>query len=233
MIQIRKSSERGHATHGWLEAYHSFSFADFYDPSQMGFRSLRVINEDRVQPGQGFGTHGHRDMEIVTYVLEGALEHKDSMGNGKVIPAGDIQYMSAGSGVRHSEFNHSKSELVHLLQIWILPEKEGEPPRYDQKTFTREAKIGQLRLLMSPTEENGSIAIRQDARLYASVLDSGMEAEIALDPKRFAWVQVTHGSLDVNGVRLEAGDGAAVSREPRLEFRGQAADSEFLLFDLN
>jgi redox-sensitive bicupin YhaK (pirin superfamily) len=232
MIQLRKSSERGHADHGWLLAKHSFSFADYYDPSNMGFSALRVINEDRVHPGQGFGTHPHRDMEILTYVLEGQLEHKDSMGNGSVIRPGDVQYMSAGSGVLHSEFNPSAKEALRLLQIWIIPNVKNAPPRYGQKTFTVEERLGRLRLVASPDGAQDSIAIRQDAKLYAGLLDPKSTAELGLAKGRQAWVQVAAGSLDLNGRTLSQGDGAAISDETQLRFTGGAERAEFLVFDL-
>lgn len=232
MIKIRKSNERGHVNHGWLEAKHSFSFGDYHDPDHMGFRVLRVINEDKVKGGQGFGTHPHRDMEIVTYILEGSLEHKDSMGTGSVIRAGEIQYMSAGSGVQHSEFNHSKSDTAHLLQIWILPNEKGAKPRYDQKNFTAAEKTGTLKLLASPDGSQGSVAIRQDARVFASILQSGQTTDLDLGKDRYAWVQVAKGSLILNGKTLEQGDGAAISDEKRLEFKANGPVTEFLVFDL-
>lgn len=232
MIHIRKSAERGEADHGWLKAKHSFSFADYYDPDHMGYRVLRVINEDRVAPANGFGTHPHANMEIVTYVLEGALEHKDSMGNGSVIRPGDVQYMSAGTGVLHSEFNHSEKEGVHLLQIWILPDEKGAKPRYAQRNFPEAEKRGKLRLVVSKSGESDSIAIRQDMKLYASVLGEGEKSSLALAPGRHAWIQVARGSIDVNGKRLEQGDGAAVDGETSLAFSGGSAVAEFLVFDL-
>ncbi len=232
MIKIRKSNERGHANHGWLEAKHSFSFADYYDPDHMGFRVLRVINEDKIAGGAGFGTHPHRDMEIVTYVLEGALEHKDSMGTGSVIRAGEIQYMSAGSGVEHSEFNHSKTEKAHLLQIWILPSEKGAKPRYDQKHFTPEEKRGKLKLLASSDGREGSVAIRQNASIYASILNPGESTRLDLAKGRHAWIQAAKGGVEVNGKILEQGDGAVVSDETTLTFKGTTSNSEFLVFDL-
>lgn len=232
MIHIRKSADRGHADHGWLQAKHSFSFADYHDPDHMGYRALRVINEDRVKPSNGFGTHPHRDMEIVTYILEGALEHKDSMGNGSVIRPGDVQYMSAGSGVLHSEFNPSSAEGVHLLQIWLLPDEKGAKPRYAQKAFADAEKRGKMKLVASKSGEDGAIAIRQDAKLYASVLDEGQTAKLPLAPGRHAWVQVARGSIELNGKRLEQGDGAAIDDERELAFRGNSASAEFLVFDL-
>ncbi|MGZ4895144.1 MAG: pirin family protein [Candidatus Angelobacter sp.] len=234
MIQVRRGKERGHADHGWLNTYHTFSFSDYYDPKFMGFRSLRVINEDWVQPGYGFPTHPHRDMEIITMVLEGSLEHKDSMGTGSVIRPGEVQKMSAGTGVRHSEFNHSKSEPVHLYQIWILPEKEGIKPNYEQKTIPAQEKQGRLRLVASPSGGNGSKAVKlyQDAELYTVALGKAGSVEHELRDGRYAWVQVARGAVSVNGQELKAGDGAAVSNEAKLEISGSADGSEVLLFDL-
>ncbi len=232
MILIRKSSERGHFDHGWLDTYHTFSFADYYDTKWMGFRSLRVINEDRVQPGEGFGTHPHRDMEIITYVLEGALEHKDSMKNGSVIVPGEVQRMSAGTGVTHSEFNHSKTDPVHLLQIWIVPEKKGIQPGYEQKSIPLEEKKGRLRLIASHDGSEGSVTIHQDASVYASVLGAGDEIQHLLKPGRYAWVQVARGSATVNGQTLKAGDGAAFSEEKEVRLSG-VKEAELLLFDLS
>jgi quercetin 2,3-dioxygenase len=233
MIQIRRADERGHFNHGWLDTNHTFSFADYHDPRHMGFRSVRVINEDRVAPAQGFGTHGHRDMEIVSYVLEGALAHKDSMGTGSVITPGDVQYMSAGTGVRHSEFNASDAETTHFLQIWILPDREGYAPRYGQKRFEEADKKGRLRLVVSPDGADDSIAIRQDLRLYASVLAPGQSVSLDLNSGRHAWVQVVRGDVSVNRQKLSAGDGLAASNEPRLEIAAAGGEkAEFLLFDL-
>lgn len=234
MIQVRRAKERGHADHGWLNTYHTFSFSDYYDRRFMGFRSLRVINEDWVQPGYGFPAHPHRDMEIITYVLEGSLEHKDSMGTGSVIRPGEVQKMSAGTGVRHSEFNHSKDEPVHLYQIWILPEKEGIKPNYEQKAIPAEEKQGKLRLVASPTGGNGSNAVKlyQDAELYTAALSKADSVEHPLASGRYAWVQVARGAVNVNGQELEAGDGAAVSEETNLHITGSADASEVLLFDL-
>jgi redox-sensitive bicupin YhaK (pirin superfamily) len=231
MIEVRRSSERGHADHGWLNTYHTFSFDTYYDPQHVHFRHLRVINEDRVAPGQGFPTHPHRDMEIITYVLEGAIEHKDSMGTGSVIRPGEIQHMSAGTGVTHSEFNPSKSELLHLLQIWILPETKGIRPSYDQKATDLAKHPGELRLIASQTGADGSVKINQDTNLYASALKSGQTVRHALPVNRYAWLQVARGKVQLNGVELEAGDGAAVTAETNLEIQGRA-DSEILLFDL-
>jgi redox-sensitive bicupin YhaK (pirin superfamily) len=231
MLTIRKSGERGHAQHGWLESFHTFSFAGYHDRDHMGFRALRVINEDFVQPARGFGAHPHSDMEILTYVLEGALEHKDSMGNGSTIKPGEVQYMSAGTGVMHSEANASKKELVHLLQIWILPDVEGQEPRYDQKSFASALRPGNIALVASPDGARGSIAIRTDAELSLGALDAKHPLEHALDPKRHAWLQVTRGALSVNGLALEAGDGAAIDGESKLSMR-TASTAELLLFDL-
>ena len=234
MIRLRPADQRGHADHGWLNTYHTFSFADYYDPEHMGFRSLRVINEDWVHPGNGFGTHPHRDMEIVTYVLEGGLSHKDSMGNGSTILPGDVQRMSAGTGVLHSEFNHSKDESVHLLQIWLLPEKRGITPSYEQKNFSRDEKLNRLRLLASPDGRDGSVAIHQDAELLTSVLESGKSVNYELRPGRHAWLQVARGSVEVNGKQLQQGDGAAISEESKLTITGRPGDeaAEVLLFNL-
>jgi len=232
VIQVRRENERGHFDHGWLNTYHSFSFGDYADENHMGFRSLRVINEDRVQPGQGFGTHGHRDMEIISYVLEGELAHRDSMGNGSVIVPGDVQYMSAGTGVRHSESNNSKTQVTHFYQIWILPSAANEPPRYGQKRFDEEAKRGRLRLVASGSGADGSIAIRQDVNLYASVLDPGGAATLALPAGRHLWVQVLRGGLEVNGNPLSEGDGLAASEEKSFRFVAGERGVEFLAFDL-
>jgi quercetin 2,3-dioxygenase len=231
MIRIRKAEERGHADHGWLDTYHTFSFADYFDPENMGFRTLRVINEDRVQPGEGFPTHGHRDMEIVTYVLEGALEHKDSMGSGGVIRPGQVQRMTAGKGVLHSEYNASDQEPVHFLQIWLLPERAGLQPGYEEKTIPEAEKKGRLRLVASRDGRDGSATVHQDVALYAAVLDSGEKVAHDLQPGRHAWVQVAWGQVLLDGRLLEAGDGAALSGESRLELEGRDR-SEVLVFDL-
>ncbi len=231
MITIRRAEERGHADHGWLDSHHTFSFADYHDGKHMGFRSLRVINDDRVAPGQGFGTHPHRDMEIISYVLDGGLEHKDSMGTGSVIRPGDVQRMSAGSGVLHSEYNASRSEPVHFLQIWIIPEKRGIEPSYEQKRFEREDKQGKLRLVAAPDGKDGSVTVHADALVYAGVLAAGDRAEHALAPQRHAWVQVALGNVRVNGRELKAGDGAALSDEPKVVVEG-VDGGEVLLFDL-
>ena len=231
MLTIRRADARGHADHGWLDSHHTFSFADYYDPRFMGFRGLRVINEDRVTPAMGFGTHGHRDMEIVSYVLDGALEHKDSMGTGSVIRPGDVQRMSAGSGVRHSEYNASKSELVHFLQIWIEPAKKGITPSYEQKTFTAADKRGKLRLVASPDASEGSITLHADARIYASVLGKGERVTHEVPAGRGAWVQLTRGEVKVNGEALSAGDGASTNDAGALTIEA-GEESELLLFDL-
>ena len=231
MLEIRKSNERGHADHGWLKSFHSFSFADYRDPAHMGFGPLLVINEDRIAPGQGFGTHGHRDMEIISYVLEGALAHKDSMGNGSVLHYGDIQRMSAGTGVRHSEFNHSQSEQAHLLQIWIKPNAEGIAPAYEEKNFGEAAKKGRLCLIASPDGRGGSVLIHQDAAVYASILNSGDSIEHRLLTGRIAYLHVVKGNLTANGIKLSAGDALKVSDESLLAL-GQADAAEVLLFDL-
>ncbi len=231
MIEIRRSDERGHFDHGWLDSYHTFSFADYYDPRFMGFRQLRVINEDRVQPGKGFGTHPHRDMEIVTYVLEGALAHKDSMGNGSPIHPGEVQRMSAGTGVTHSEFNHSRDSLVHLLQIWILPEKEGLPPSYEQRAFSVSERENRLRLVAARDGRDGAVTIHQDAKLYAALLEPKVRIDHTLRRGRHGWLQVARGTVNLNDKRLAAGDGAAISDEAAI--RIEAVDpSEVLLFDL-
>jgi quercetin 2,3-dioxygenase len=231
MITLRRSGERGHANHGWLDTYHTFSFAGYYDPAQMGFRALRVINQDRVQPKKGFPTHPHRDMEIVTYVLEGALEHKDSMGNGGVIRPGEVQRMSAGTGVTHSEYNHSDSELVHFLQIWIQPDAGSFPPSYEQKTFAAEERRGRLRLVASRAGRDGSVSYHTDTDLYAALLSPGEEVSHPLRPGRHAWLHVARGAVTLDGRDLASGDGAAVSGEPAVTII--ATDhAEVLLFDL-
>ncbi|HUW49598.1 MAG TPA: pirin family protein [Sulfuricella sp.] len=231
MIKIRKAHERGHADHGWLDTWHTFSFADYHDPEQMGYSSLRVINDDRVAPGAGFPTHPHRDMEIVTYVLAGALKHKDSMGNGTVIRPGEVQRMSAGSGIRHSEFNASEDEEVHLLQIWIMPEQNGLTPSYEQKYFDGAEKLGKLRLVASADGSEGSVTIHQDAKLYAALIDPNHPAEHALPPGRRAYLHVAKGQAQVNGQTLEAGDGARIEGETGLNFKSGSC-AEILLFDL-
>jgi redox-sensitive bicupin YhaK (pirin superfamily) len=231
MMIIRPADERGHAQHGWLDSHHTFSFADYYAPEHMGFRSLRVINEDRVQGGKGFGTHSHRDMEIISYVLDGALEHRDSMGTGSVIRPGDVQRMSAGSGVAHSEFNASKSDLVHFLQIWLLPKERGIKPGYEQKTFSAADKQGRLRLVASPDGRDGSVTIHSDASLYAGLFAAGETAAFELLPARHAWVHVARGRAKINGRELGAGDAAALSDERTVKIEGVDA-AEVLLFDL-
>jgi redox-sensitive bicupin YhaK (pirin superfamily) len=231
MITLRPSNERGHADRGWLDTYHTFSFADYNDPRFMGFRALRVINEDRVQPGGGFGTHPHRDMEILTYVLEGALEHKDSLGTGSVIRPGDVQRMSAGTGIRHSEFNPSATEPVHLLQIWLLPERQGLQPEYEQRAFPEEGRRGRLQLLASRDGRDGAVTIHQDAELYAASLEKGESVTHRLRPGRHAWVQVARGAATLNGHALRAGDGAAVQEEAALELTADEK-AEILVFDL-
>ena len=231
MMKIRKANERGHAEHGWLDSYHTFSFADYYDPAHMGFRALRVINEDRVTAGQGFGKHSHRDMEIISYVLEGALEHKDSMGTGAVIRPGDVQRMSAGTGVTHSEFNASKTEGVHFLQIWLMPDRRNIAPSYEQKTFSRADKAGRLRLVASPDGRDGSVTIHTDATLWAGVFEAGTTAEKVIAPGRHAWAHVVRGKLRINGNELAAGDALAMSGEPLIRIEGLDA-AELLVFDL-
>jgi redox-sensitive bicupin YhaK (pirin superfamily) len=231
MITLRPAIERGFADHGWLVARHSFSFADYYDPEQMGWGVLRVINEDRVAPGTGFGMHGHRDMEIVTYILSGALEHKDSLGHGGVIQRGEVQRMTAGKGILHSEFNPSTSEPTHLLQIWIEPAQRGTPASYEQQPLPLEEMLGRWRLVASPDGASGSTRIGQDARLWASVLASGETLDYELQPGRLAYVQMIRGQLALNGQKLAAGDGAKVANEFRLSFEADE-ESEFLLFDL-
>ncbi len=232
MIRIRRSGERGHANHGWLDTYHSFSFADYYDPQHMGFRSLRVINEDFIEPAQGFPTHGHRDMEIVTYVIEGELSHRDSMGNGETIRAHEVQRMTAGTGVLHSEYS-SPTDKTHMLQIWLLPEKKNLQPSYEQTYFAPEEKQGRLRLVASRGGDDGSVHINQDVRLYASLLSAGDEVKHELAEGRYAWVQLISGELAINGETLKPGDGAAISEETTLELKANADGTEFLLFDLN
>ena len=231
MLTVRKADERGHASHGWLDTWHTFSFADYHDPREMGFGSLRVINDDKVEPGQGFGMHGHRDMEIITYVLEGALEHKDSMGNGSIIRPGNVQRMSAGTGVRHSEFNPSREERVHLLQIWIEPRITGVRPSYEEKQFGVPERKGRLRLIASPDGRDGSVTIHQDAYVHAALLDGKDAAAHRLAPGRRAYVHVARGAVKVNGIELRGGDGAKITEEREIEFNG-AKQAELLLFDL-
>ncbi|MBD0372608.1 MAG: pirin family protein [Pyrinomonadaceae bacterium] len=231
MITVRRADERGHFNFGWLNTYHTFSFGDYYDPRNMGFRSLRVINEDWVKEGRGFPTHPHRDMEIITYVLEGALEHRDSMGTGSVIRPGEVQRMSAGTGVTHSERNPSVDEPVHLLQIWIMPDKRDYKPSYEQKAYTDEEKRGRLRLIASPDGRDNSVTIHQDARLYSSLIEPGQRIEHKLEPNRHAWVQVARGSVEINGTALDQSDGAAISNEELLSITSKVP-SEILLFDM-
>jgi len=231
MMQIRRSDARGYADHGWLKSYHSFSFADYFDPAWMGWGNLRVINEDRIAPGTGFGTHGHRDMEIISYVLQGNLAHQDSMGNVKGIPPGDVQRMSAGSGVRHSEFNHAPNDTTHFLQIWIEPNQRGIPPSYEQKGFADAEKRGQLRLVASPDGQDGSVTIHADAAMYAGLFNGAETAQIALDPQRKAYVHLVRGELEVNGERLSGGDAAVLDGETSLTL-AKGTDAEVLVFDL-
>jgi redox-sensitive bicupin YhaK (pirin superfamily) len=232
MITKRAAGDRGHANHGWLDTYHTFSFAHYHDPEHMGFRMLRVLNDDTVRAGQGFGTHGHRDMEIISYVVEGALEHRDSMGTGSVLRPGDVQRMSAGRGVTHSEFNHSQDETLRFLQIWVWPESNGLDPEYEEKHFAQDDKQGRLRLVVSPDGRDGSLRIHQDVRVYASVLEGDGQVQHELAPGRHAWVQMVHGRLELNGQELGRGDGASISEESILKLKG-IQEAEFLLFDLN
>jgi len=231
-MEVRRSEERGLAEHGWLKSFHTFSFADYHDPRHMGFGPLRVINEDRVQPGQGFGTHGHRDMEIISYVLEGGLAHKDSMGNGSVIRPGDVQRMSAGTGVRHSEFNASDKELVHFLQIWIEPNVRGIEPSYEEKRFDEASKRGKLRLIASADAREGSVRIHQEADVYAALVDGGEAIEFK-PRRRLAYVHVARGEVAVNGEKLKAGDAVKLSGDDNTVRIGNGRDAEILLFDLN
>lgn len=231
MLIVRPSNERGLADHGWLKSYHSFSFADYYDPAHMGFGNLRVINEDRIQPGTGFGTHGHRDMEIISYVLSGELAHKDSMGNVKGIPPGDVQRMSAGSGVRHSEFNHAPNAVTHFLQIWIEPNVSGIEPSYEQKTFSASEKTGRLCLVAAPGGEQGAVHIHADAKLYVGLLSEADALSMPLNVTRKTYVHVVRGALQVNGVALTGGDAAMLSSESQLQL-AHAKDAEVLVFDL-
>jgi quercetin 2,3-dioxygenase len=231
MLTIRKSQDRGYADHGWLKSYHSFSFAGYYDPSHMGWGNLRVINEDRIAPGTGFGRHGHRDMEIISYVLSGELAHQDSMGNVKGIPPGDVQRMSAGTGVVHSEFNHAKGQTTHFLQIWIEPNVTGVAPSYEQKTIPTEQKRGALRLVAAPDGARDSVTLHADAAVYAGLFDADERAELALDPARKAYVHLLRGALEVNGQRLGAGDAAQLENESRI-LLAHGTDAEVLVFDL-
>jgi redox-sensitive bicupin YhaK (pirin superfamily) len=231
MIRVRTASQRGHFDHGWLDTYHTFSFARYYDPRHMGFRALRVINEDRIAPGRGFGTHGHEDMEIVTFVLDGVLAHRDSLGTGSIIRPGELQRMTAGTGITHSEFNASDTETVHLYQIWLLPERDGLMPSYEQKAFPEGERRNRLRLVASPDGQDGSLSIRQDARLYLASLGEGQEVAHELTSGRHAWLQILRGGISLNGLTLSAGDGAAVITESGLTIRADGS-SEVLLFDL-
>jgi len=231
MLTLRKSNDRGHANHGWLDSYHTFSFANYYDPSHMGFRQLRVINQDWIEGGTGFGTHSHRDMEIITYILDGELEHKDSMGNREVMRSGEVQRMTAGTGVSHSEYNHSATDPVRLLQIWILPDRNNLSPGYEQKHFSTEEKQGKLRLIVSPDGRDGSLTMHQDVNLYATLLDPGQTVTHDLAADRYAWVQVAQGSILLNGVVLTEGDAAALSDTPLLTLEGKDA-ANVLVFDL-
>ncbi len=232
MMQIRKSEERGHTQQGWLDSHHTFSFANYYDSHFTGFHDLTVINEDRVIPGAGFGTHGHKDMEIISYIIEGALEHKDSLGTGSVLKPGYVQRMSAGTGVRHSEFNHSKTKPLHFLQIWIHPEKKGLKPSYEEKSFSADEKKNQLRLIVSPKGTQSSLKINQDTLVYATLLDPGKTVSHILKPGRHAWVQIVRGILKINGKTLSAGDGAAFEEEQKIDLIAQKQASEALVFDL-
>jgi redox-sensitive bicupin YhaK (pirin superfamily) len=230
-IRVRRAADRGHADYGWLDTYHTFSFNTYHDPAQMGFRGLRVINEDRVQPGEGFGTHGHRDMEIISYVLEGELEHRDSMGNGSVLRPGEFQRISAGTGIEHSEFNPSRVAPVHFYQIWLFPANKGLSPSYEQKTFSEAEKQGRLRLVASPDAQDGSLLINQDARVYLSTLEAHQTIRYELSSGRHAWLQVLRGGVDLNGQSLATSDGAAISNETELTIQASEA-SEVMLFDL-
>jgi quercetin 2,3-dioxygenase len=231
MIAIRSSQERGHANHGWLDSYHTFSFGSYYDPNHMGFRSLRVINEDRVDPGEGFATHSHRDMEILTFVLDGAVAHKDSMGNIATIRPGEIQRMSAGTGISHSEYNPSNTELTHFLQIWILPDRAGLTPSYEQIAFPFAERLGKLRLIASPDGRDGSATIHQNVELYTAVLEPDGQISYTLDRDRYGWLQITRGAILLDGQLLEAGDGVAIERGQSFTIRA-SQDAEILLFDL-
>jgi len=232
MLTLRKSNERGYADHGWLKSFHSFSFAGYYDPKHMGWGNLRVINEDRIAPGTGFGTHGHTDMEIISYVLSGELAHKDNMGNGRAIPPGDVQRMSAGHGVMHSEFNHAPKDTTHFFQIWIQPNVKGIPPSYEQKTFPTEEKRGALRLVAAPDGAQGAVTIHADARLYAGLFDGAESARLPLDPQRKSYVHLVRGELQVNGQALTTGDAALIEGESQLALTA-GKDAEVLVFDLS
>ena len=232
MITVRKSNERGHANHGWLDTKHTFSFSSYYDPRFMGFRELRVINEDKVEPDTGFGTHGHNDMEIISYVVEGQLAHKDSTGGEEVLKAGEFQRMTAGTGIRHSEFNPSGEDKVHFLQIWINPSERGLTPGYEQKPFSREEKLNKLKLVVSPNAHGDSLKINQEVSLYSSVLEKGVKVEHSFGTERHGWIQVISGEIEVNGFVASEGDGVSISSEEKIEISSNA-ESEFLLFDLN
>jgi redox-sensitive bicupin YhaK (pirin superfamily) len=231
MLTLRKSQDRGYADHGWLKSHHSFSFADYFDPAHMGFGNLRVINEDRIAPGTGFGTHSHRDMEIVSYVLDGAIGHKDSIGNGASIVPGEVQRMSAGTGIAHSEYNHAADKTTHFLQIWLLPDRQGITPSYEQKAFADAEKRGRLRLVASPDGRDGSVTIHADASMYAGLFSNDERAELALDPKRLAYVHLVRGELHANGQALQAGDAARLDGESRLVL-DHGRDAEVIVFDL-
>jgi len=231
MLTIRQSNQRGHFNHGWLNTYHTFSFDQYYDPRYVGFRSLRVINEDFVAGGRGFPKHSHRDMEIITYILDGALKHEDSMGNGSVIRPGDVQRMTAGTGVRHSEINASADEQVHLLQIWIIPNADNLPPSYEQKAFTVDQRRNQLRLIASGNGSDGSVTVNQDVSLFVSILETGESVDYSIDQKRYGWLQVARGSVEVNGEQAQQGDGVVIVAESSLAIRA-LEPSELLLFDL-
>lgn len=231
MLQLRRAQERGYADHGWLKSFHSFSFAGYHDPAFMGWGNLRVVNEDRIAAGAGFGTHGHQDMEIISYVIDGALAHKDSMGNIESIPPGDVQRMSAGTGVMHSEFNHEKDKSTHFLQIWLLPSLRGEAPSYEQKTFAADEKRGRLRLVVSPDGAQGSVSVNADARMYAGYFNGAESAELNLDPARKCYVQLVRGDLQVNGQSLVRGDAALIAGESHLRL-SHGDDAEVLVFDL-
>lgn len=233
MISVRKAEERGHFDFGWLDTNHTFSFSDYYDPRYMGFRALRVINEDFVQPGMGFPTHPHRDMEIISYVLEGGLQHKDSIGNGSVIVPGEVQRMSAGTGITHSEYNHSKGDLVHFMQIWLLPEKNNIQPGYEQKAYSSDEVSNNLRLVASPDGRDGSVLIHQDTNLYSTKIKPGQEVTLPLNPNRYAWVQVARGEVLVNNQPVQHGDGVAIAAEKYVSLAGQGdQEAEVLIFDL-
>lgn len=231
MIVIRKAEDRGHANYGWLDSYHSFSFANYYDPNYMGFHQLRVINEDRISGGRGFDTHSHRDMEIITYVVDGALEHRDSMGNKSVIRSGEVQRMSAGTGIAHSEYNHSSTDPVHLLQIWIFPDRRGLQPSYEQRHYSEVEKWGNWRLIVSPDDRENALNIHQDVKVYATVLESGESIDYPILENRYAWIQVIKGEIAANDRSLKAGDGAAIHEATQLQIKARSS-AELLLFDL-